>query len=81
MKSSILGAILATSAAGSALPPMELVRISKRNVCDGVDATPVLYHEYRGDSCPPIHTMDGNGECPGLDATGNNCASFCQIRK
>lgn len=44
MKSSTLGAILAMFATGIAIPTAELVKISKRNPCDGVNATPVLYH-------------------------------------
>ena len=44
MKSSTLGAILTTFATGMAIPTAEPVKISKRNPCDGINATPVLYH-------------------------------------
>ena len=81
MKSSTLGSILAIFTTVMAIPTTEHIKISKRNPCDGINATPVLYHEYGGDACPPINTLDSKGDCPGLDPLGNDCASFCQVRK
>ncbi|KUJ17615.1 uncharacterized protein LY89DRAFT_733454 [Mollisia scopiformis] len=80
MKSSSLAAIFATFAIGMASPVAEFVKFLKRNPCDGINATPVLYHEYLGDVCPPINIISSNGDCSGLDPSGNDCASFCQVR-
>ncbi|KAH7084167.1 hypothetical protein FB567DRAFT_580786 [Paraphoma chrysanthemicola] len=37
--------------------------IAKRNPCDGVNAEPVLYHDYKGDVCPPPFTFTSPGQC------------------
>jgi hypothetical protein len=54
--------------------------LAKRDVCDGVNATPVLYTEYHDDSCPPRNVLNADGSCPGQDYYQNECYSFCQIR-
>jgi hypothetical protein len=82
MKPSVITVISVISAVSFAFPSTKpLSRISNRNPCDGINATPILYHEYYGDTCPPIHTMDNTGVCPGLDPYKNECASFCEVRK
>ena len=55
--------------------------LQKRNPCDGINAMPILYHEYGSGDCPPINHLDGNGKCTGYLSTGKQCAAFCQIRK
>lgn len=54
--------------------------VLRRNVCDGVDDMPVLYHEYRESVCPPKYTMDSKGVCDHTDFRVNFCAAFCQVR-
>lgn len=60
---------LALLSVASAAPASKQVSsahsLGKRDVCDGVDATPVLYTEYHADSCPPVNVMNGDGTCPG----------------
>ena len=58
----------------------EVSVISKRDPCDGINARPVLYHEYREDVCPAKNKLNKDGSCPGV-SVNTNCASFCQIRK
>ncbi|PKS11137.1 hypothetical protein jhhlp_002898 [Lomentospora prolificans] len=60
--------------------------VVKRNPCDGVDASPELYHEYRTDVCPPRNRLDSDGSCPfedGIDGPSLKdlrCAKYCEIR-
>lgn len=75
--------VLASSLLASASP---LHSLSRRNPCDGVDARPILYHEYHNDACPPRNklTKQKNGnkmveQCGPL-THWNECTSFCQIR-
>ncbi|KAI0803524.1 hypothetical protein GGR55DRAFT_700080 [Xylaria sp. FL0064] len=54
----------------------------RRDPCDGVNASPVLYHEYHEDACPAIHKFDPEkpGQCEGADDWQNVCRTFCQVR-
>ncbi|PLN85513.1 hypothetical protein BDW42DRAFT_160637 [Aspergillus taichungensis] len=54
--------------------------LMRRDVCDGVNATPVLYHEYRGDKCKPKYTMNKDGVCNHAHWPENKCAAYCQVR-
>lgn len=60
--------------------------VVKRNPCDGVDASPELYHEYRTDVCPPKNRLDADGTCPFVDGFDGpdlkylRCAKYCEIR-
>lgn len=80
----LIGLALASQFFASAAPaPIDIEgtsTLAKRNVCDGINATPILYHEYRGDVCPPKNVMDKDGNCPGQDWYDNGCASYCQVR-
>ncbi len=69
------------SVLGKAGPIGEVVKLSKRNPCDGVNGSPVLYHEYREDVCPAVNKFNSDGSCNGLDALKNKCQAFCQVRK
>lgn len=51
----------------------------KRNVCDGVNATPVIDKLYLGDTCPAKYIMNSQGVCDHMDASENGCAAFCQV--
>lgn len=55
--------------------------ISKRDPCDGVNAEPVLYKEYREADCPAKYKYDSNGHCSGYHNIFNACQQFCQVRK
>jgi hypothetical protein len=53
----------------------------KRNVCDWVDAEPVLYTEYHSDVCPPPKTFaDGQGNCELSFKDKPQCENFCPVR-
>ncbi|KAL4926736.1 uncharacterized protein BDV17DRAFT_268993 [Aspergillus undulatus] len=53
--------------------------LQRRNPCDGVNASPVLYHEYR-EQCPPKYTQNEKQECDHCSWQVNDCAAFCQVR-
>jgi len=57
--------------------------IVKRDPCDGVNASPVLYHEYREEDCPARRKLNSEGHCPtaGFDAQERDCHSYCQVRE
>ncbi|KEF57965.1 uncharacterized protein A1O9_05887 [Exophiala aquamarina CBS 119918] len=53
------------------------------NACDWVGATPVLYHQYDGKSCPPPrHLQENNVDCEWRVVPDDHysCDSFCQMR-
>lgn len=54
--------------------------LARRDVCDGENATPVLYHEYRGDKCKPKYSMNKDGVCNHAHWPENKCAAYCQVR-
>jgi hypothetical protein len=62
------------------LPVLLEARALKRDVCDWVNAEPVLYQEYYGDSCPPANELLPNGACSISTSTRPPCAKFCQNR-
>lgn len=80
MKTSSFGftfALLGTSlAAPHSNKETSATPLDKRDVCDGINATPVLYQDYWPDSCPPINTMNSDGTCPGQNYD-TYCASVC----
>ena len=52
------------------------------NVYDGVNARPVLYHEYGKEDCQPSAQISPDGNCEGWqNFATNGCASFCQVCK
>jgi hypothetical protein len=53
--------------------------LSKRNVCDGKNASPILYKEYHSNSCPPKNKLNPDGSCQGQEYLENDCVSFCQV--
>src|SRR2546429_8008708 len=55
-------------------------KLSRRDPCDGINATPVLYHEYREDICPPKYSIASDGSCPYTNHLENDCAAFYQVR-
>jgi hypothetical protein len=62
---------------------LAFARAAAANVCDWVGASPVLYHQYGEESCPPVHRHQGNGvDCEWRIVPGDNykCDSFCQVR-
>lgn len=81
MKFSTLTAILSLSVLGSTSPVVEVAKLSKRDPCNGINAYPVLYHEYREDVCPAKNKCNPDGSSQGLDVRKNNCVAFCQVRK
>jgi hypothetical protein len=60
--------------------------IEKRNPCDGVNAEPILYHDYKNDVCPPRNKFTAPGQCqmqhkkvPGWNPfRGVQCAGYCE---
>jgi hypothetical protein len=52
----------------------------RRDVCDGIDSMPVLYHDYLSDVCPPKHLNNSEGICDHVDYRSNSCVGFCQLR-
>jgi hypothetical protein len=59
----------------------------KRNPCDGKDAEPILYHEYRQDVCPPKKHFDDAGNCEmevrnegSFFLKQKTCSNFCEVR-
>lgn len=60
--------------------PVDSVRIASRNPCDGVNASPVLYHQYDNTNCPPRYSLKPDGTCPYMNHIVNDCAAFCEIR-
>ncbi|CAI6334418.1 unnamed protein product [Periconia digitata] len=61
--------------------PFEKNVLSKRDPCDGVNATPVLYHKYGTDKCPPKFKVDSRGKCylnPNDHWPWQSCTQFCQ---
>ncbi|PKY08632.1 hypothetical protein P168DRAFT_278197 [Aspergillus campestris IBT 28561] len=54
--------------------------LTRRDFCDGVDAMPVLYHEYGSDKCKPKYSLSDDGVCRHTSFEANRCAAFCQVR-
>lgn len=60
--------------------------IRKRNPCDGKNAEPILYHDYKNDICPPPFTFEAPGQCrmkrfqePGWNPFRPlHCGGFCE---
>ncbi|TVY31265.1 hypothetical protein LOCC1_G008877 [Lachnellula occidentalis] len=50
----------------------------KRDPCDGVNAEPVLYHEYGTDKCPPKYKLE-HDRCYHNPNTSWKCEQFCQL--
>ncbi|KAI1176529.1 hypothetical protein F4777DRAFT_262066 [Nemania sp. FL0916] len=59
-----------------------LQSIVHRDPCDGVNASPVLYHEYREDACPAHYKYDSKNpaQCEKADDWTTTCSTFCQVR-
>ena len=57
--------------------------ISKRNPCDGINAMPALYHEYREADCPAPNHFLPDARCEGYNDIQKNpdCVAFCQVRR
>ncbi|KAI1074066.1 hypothetical protein F5B20DRAFT_565097 [Whalleya microplaca] len=79
--------LLALLAGAHALPSSSLpTSVSKRNVCDGKNAEPILYHEYGNKQCPPHwhFAKDGHCELPATKIGGffghKVCQSYCEVR-
>ncbi|KAI0142833.1 hypothetical protein GGR57DRAFT_519171 [Xylariaceae sp. FL1272] len=55
--------------------------VPRDNPCDGINALPKFYHEYREDECPAIHKFEPQipEQCQGVTQQVQ-CASFCQVR-
>ncbi|KAI0517622.1 hypothetical protein F5B22DRAFT_603557 [Xylaria bambusicola] len=56
--------------------------IVRRDPCDGVNGSPILYHEYREDACPAPYKFDSNipGQCEKANDWRSGCSTFCQVR-
>ncbi|KAJ5528837.1 hypothetical protein N7527_002230 [Penicillium freii] len=53
--------------------------IARRDVCDGIDDMPVLYHNYLTDVCPPKYLNSVEGVCDHVNYQSNSCVAFCQL--
>ncbi|KAK8086785.1 hypothetical protein PG994_001759 [Apiospora phragmitis] len=58
---------------------LALAKLAFANPCDGVGATPVFYHEYLGDVCPPPFPLNPDGSCSQWANYAYDCISYCQI--
>ena len=76
-----LGAILSVPLLSRASQVAETSSLAKRNPCDGVNASPVLYHTYLEADCPAPNKFDTHGTCLGPYDYSKNCAQFCQVSK
>jgi hypothetical protein len=54
-------------------------KLLRKDVCDGIDDMPVLYHSYMSDVCRPKYVMNSEGVCDRADYRSNSCAAFCQL--
>lgn len=54
-------------------------KLLRRDVCDGIDDTPVLYHRYLSDICRPKYEPSSEGVCDHIDYQTNSCLAFCQL--
>ncbi|KAJ6190269.1 hypothetical protein N7519_000290 [Penicillium mononematosum] len=52
----------------------------RRDVCDGMNSMPVLYHDYLSEVCPPKYLNNSEGICDHMDYQSNSCVAFCQLR-
>lgn len=68
-----LFAMLFSLATASPLP------VVKRNPCDGIDAIPILYHDYLDDVCPARNHLRKDGFCEDFMNIYNGCVSYCQL--
>jgi len=53
------------------------------DICSWIDGTPLLYHEYSTDDCPPKYQLQPDGSCEDVviaDGINIICGSYCQIR-
>ena len=64
----------------SASPVDHRKALTRRDACDGVDAMPILYHEYRSDKCKPKYKISDDGVCRQCNFQENSCVAFCQVR-
>ncbi|KAJ5159063.1 uncharacterized protein N7500_008714 [Penicillium coprophilum] len=55
-------------------------RLLPRDVCDGIDGMPILYHDYQSDVCRPKYVISSKGVCDHSDFQSNACVAFCQLR-
>lgn len=55
----------------------------RRDVCGGIDARPIMYHEYHEDECPAANHLNSDGLCGGWrrSSADAQCTAFCQMRK
>jgi len=85
--STVILALLTLTNLSLGLPARDLQGIAnttanlRRDVCDGVGATPVLYHTYWDDVCIPKNGLMPNGHCERWDDRNTDCVSFCQVSK
>ncbi|KAK6069751.1 hypothetical protein SCUP234_10506 [Seiridium cupressi] len=54
--------------------------LAKRNPCDGINASPILYHEYGENDCPATNKFGKDGVCSGQSDVQKDCSVFCQVR-
>ena len=63
--------------AWQALAAPGLHKLQRRNPCDEVGVSQILYHPYHGDSCPPRFNLEPEGYCE-MKPTFPICSSFCE---
>ncbi|KAK9773330.1 hypothetical protein SCAR479_10059 [Seiridium cardinale] len=54
-------------------------KLARRNPCDGINASPILYHEYGENDCPAINKFGKDGVCNGHFDVQEDCSIFCQV--
>ena len=84
----ILSAKIASAYPADAVSNHPSPHVFERNPCDGKDAEPILYHDYKNDLCPPPMGFESPGVChmkkqenDGLwwnPFRGFHCGGFCE---
>lgn len=84
----ILSAKVATAYPADTVSKHSSPHVFKRNPCDGKDAEPILYHDYKNDVCPPPMGFEAPGVCR-MEKQSNDgwnwnpfrgfhCGGFCE---
>ncbi|CAG7998852.1 unnamed protein product [Penicillium nalgiovense] len=68
------------SVQATAVPQHHDHALLRKDVCDGINSMPVLYHNYLSDVCPPKYLKSSEGICDYTDYQSNSCVAFCQLR-
>ncbi|KAK6845326.1 hypothetical protein PG995_015436 [Apiospora arundinis] len=57
---------------------LALAKLGAADPCDGVGATPILYHEYTSADCVPPFPLNPDGSCSSWGNYAYDCITYCQ---